>query len=91
LAERKSALPASGKAARDVVRTQRISLQSLSDDEFVGSDIAARILNLAPMTLQTWRCRKCGPAFYKIGRLAYYRVADLAAWLAKQRQEPTAI
>jgi hypothetical protein len=76
------------KAVRGLPRAQKINLRNLPDEEFVSSEIAARVLGLAPVTLQTWRCRKCGPAFYKIGRLAYYRGADLVAWLAKQRQEP---
>lgn len=66
-------------------------MAKLQDEDLLSNDEAARFLAIAPQTLATWRCRERGPAYYKIGRMAYYRVADLKAWIEKQRREPGGI
>jgi hypothetical protein len=60
------------------------------DDDLLTNEQAAGFLRISPETLLTWRCRQRGPAYYKIGRFAYYRVADLKAWREAQRREPVA-
>ncbi|OCX70727.1 hypothetical protein A6M27_15700 [Acidithiobacillus thiooxidans] len=48
---------------------------------------AALILQVKPSTLQNWRCTgRYDLPFVKTGRLVRYRVADIAAWIAKRRQ-----
>jgi hypothetical protein len=54
----------------------------------LSNDQAAAFLKIGPTTLLTWRSMKRGPAYYKIGRFAYYRVADLKAWMEMQRRDP---
>lgn len=69
---------------------RKINLDELPNEKHLSTEDAAAGLGLSPDTLQTWRCRKRGPAYYKIGRLAYYCVADLKTWREKQRCEPKA-
>lgn len=38
--------------------------------------------------LNQWRHRRCGPAYYKIGRKVLYSGSDLNAWIAARRVEP---
>lgn len=38
---------------------------------------------VSPATLATWRSRDNGPPFVKIGGRVLYRLADIAAWEAK--------
>lgn len=50
----------------------------------------AALLVLGPYsTLAHWRSEGRGPAFLKIGRRVAYSGADLNAWLAERRIEPT--
>jgi hypothetical protein len=39
--------------------------------------------------LAQWRHKGVGPAYYKIGRKVIYRGADLNAWLAANRVDPS--
>ena len=44
------------------------------------------VLGVKTSTLATWRCTgRYNLPFIKTGRLVRYRVADLAAWIAKRR------
>ncbi|MDE0520919.1 MAG: helix-turn-helix domain-containing protein [Boseongicola sp.] len=47
-------------------------------------------LGVPVRTLRNWRHLGRGPAYHKIGSICYYRGADVNAWLAKNRVEPTA-
>lgn len=51
---------------------------------------AAEYLGLQPETLDTWRCRGGGPAFFKAGRLVRYLRSDLDEWLLSRRVNCTA-
>lgn len=42
---------------------------------------AASFLRLSPATLATWASRSKGPAFFKAGGRAVYRMADLYSFL----------
>jgi hypothetical protein len=82
-----------GKTAivrRLTLKTGTPAPAAAQDDELLPNDEAAAFLRISPDTLLTWRCRHRGPAYYKVGRFAYYRLADLKAWLEKQRREPKA-
>ena len=47
---------------------------------------ASIVLDVKPATLCNWRCTgRYNLPFIKTGRLVRYRVADLAAWIAKRR------
>jgi len=41
----------------------------------------ADILGVTPPTLANWRCRRHGPAYVRVGRLARYRVDDVEAYI----------
>ncbi len=78
--------PASGQRPKPAGGSA--SQATLQDDELLSNDQAAAFLKISPETLLTWRCRHRGPAYYKIGRFAYYRVADIKTWRETQRREP---
>jgi excisionase family DNA binding protein len=42
---------------------------------------AARILGVHQGTLVTWRSRKKGPAYIKVGNRVRYRMEDLRQWI----------
>jgi hypothetical protein len=44
---------------------------------------------LSPRTLERWRWLGQGPAFVKLGRRVAYRVADIEAFEAAQRHDPS--
>jgi Helix-turn-helix domain len=48
----------------------------------------AKQLNLTPQTLRKWRRQGKGPAFIKIGRRIFYRVASCDAWLKSREIQP---
>lgn len=49
---------------------------------------AARILDVAPMTLRHWRSAGTGPPFIKLGGRVRYRATDLEDWIESQLVEP---
>jgi hypothetical protein len=51
---------------------------------------AAAMLGVEESTLAQWRCAGIGPAYFKIGRRAFYADNDLKAWITAQRREPAA-
>jgi hypothetical protein len=48
------------------------------------------MLGVEESTLAQWRCLGTGPAYFKIGRRAFYADADVRSWLSVQRREPAA-
>ena len=42
---------------------------------------AAEFLSVSSRTLQSWRARKEGPVFIKLGRTVRYRLSDLIQWI----------
>lgn len=66
------------------------AVASVDPEELIGNDQAAKLIGVAPETLVQWRYLGRGPCFLKVGRLVWYRRADLAAWLAAQRRDPAA-
>ena len=52
----------------------------------INEEQASIVLDVKPSTLGNWRCTgRYNLPFIKTGRLVRYRVADLAAWIAKRR------
>jgi hypothetical protein len=48
----------------------------------VDQTAAAALIGLKnPKTLAQWRLRRCGPPYFKVGRLCRYDPAQLRAWL----------
>lgn len=51
---------------------------------------AAKFLRATVHSLERWRSAGGGPTFTKIGRRVVYSLADLEAWVARQRRDHTA-
>jgi phage terminase Nu1 subunit (DNA packaging protein) len=52
----------------------------------INQEQAAAVLGVKPATLCNWRCTgRYALPYVRAGRLIRYRVADLAAWIAKRR------
>ena len=60
-----------------------------STQVLVGEATAARLLDLAPKTLQRWRWSGRGPVHYKVGGSVKYRVQDLEEFILAGRRQPT--
>jgi hypothetical protein len=86
---------ASGKAATRSNRkapAPAIDLGVLKEnpDQLYSNEAAAAFLGVLPNTPLNWRYLDRGPPYYTVGRQAYYRAADLAAFLSRRRHEPPA-
>jgi hypothetical protein len=51
---------------------------------------AAEFLDVEPCTMESWRCFKKGPPYYKVSGSIFYFEDDLEKFLAASRVEPTA-
>ena len=53
----------------------------------INEKLASEVLSVKVSTLTNWRTTgRYNLPYIKVGRLVRYRVADLAAWIAKRRQ-----
>ena len=53
----------------------------------INEKLASEVLGVKVSTLTNWRTTgRYNLPYIKVGRLVRYRVADLAAWIAKRRQ-----
>lgn len=59
-------------------------------DKLLERDRVAEMLCVPASTLANWASEGKGPAFFKVGRHARYREADVLAWLEGQRRTPEA-
>ena len=50
----------------------------------------ATLTQISPDTLRTWRCRRVGPRFLKIGSSVRYRPEDIDAFIASRLTETAA-
>jgi hypothetical protein len=66
-----------------------VLLDDLGPVPFVTTETAARFLALSPHSLECYRTKGTGPAFYKFGKAVRYAVADLEAWIAVCRHNQT--
>jgi len=60
------------------------SMEGIEDLVLVDTRVAARILGLAPTTLNLMRVQKRGPAYYKLGKTVRYSTADLTEFATRQ-------
>lgn len=67
-----------------------VVIEDLGPVAFVTTETAAQYLALSPHSLECYRAKGTGPAFYKFGKAVRYAVADLEAWIAECRQTQTA-
>lgn len=67
-----------------------VVIDDLGPVPFVTTETAARYLALSPHSLECYRAKGTGPAFYKFGKAVRYAVADLEAWIATCRHSQTA-
>lgn len=57
----------------------RESLDLLTEEEFASA------LGVTTNTLMTWRSRREGPEYTKLGKTVFYRREDVRTWIAKNR------
>lgn len=58
-------------------------------EPFVDEKRGAKHLGVSPRTMQRWRMTGTGPPWFRIGRLAKYRIADLTTWAEAQARTST--
>ncbi len=58
-------------------------------ENLLTEEQVSEILSLSIRTLQGWRCRKRGPAYFKIGRTIFYDKSDISAYINAQKHETT--
>lgn len=80
----KSRWPSPDLVARAVL------VEDLGPVAFVTTEEAARFLALSPHSLECYRAKGTGPAFYKFGKAVRYAIRDLEAWLSQCRHNQTA-
>jgi predicted DNA-binding transcriptional regulator AlpA len=51
-------------------------------DRLISTEEAAAILDLKPGTLATWRVRRFGPSFVRLGKAVRYRESDVRAFVS---------
>ena len=73
----------------DVV-ARSVVVEDLGPVAFVTTEEAARFLALSPHSLECYRAKGTGPAFYKFGKAVRYAVTDLDAWILACRHSQTA-
>jgi hypothetical protein len=57
-------------------------------DSLVSEVEAAEILDVTKFCLRSWRTKKIGVPYVRVGRLCRYRVSDLQQFLDAHRVEP---
>ena len=55
---------------------------------YINSKEAEKLLGLKPNTLRSWRCRRIGPPYYKVGRNVMYCYYELLEWLKARKHTP---
>jgi len=59
------------------------------NNDFLNTRQAAKLVGLAPNTLEIWRLRGCGPKYIKFGRAVRYRLTDLETYIQEQTRQST--
>jgi phage terminase Nu1 subunit (DNA packaging protein) len=52
-------------------------------DKLIKSRELAGMLDVAPVTVRSWRMRGIGPPFLKQGNLVRYRLSAVERWISK--------
>lgn len=66
-----------------------VLIEELGPVPLVTTEEAARFLALSPHSLECYRAKGTGLAFYKFRKAVRYAVADLDVWIAKSRHTQT--
>lgn len=61
-----------------------MNASNIDADRLLTEHEASDRLGVSPSTLNSWRVRRVGPAFVRVGRLVRYRAAALTAWITAQ-------
>jgi len=61
----------------------------MQNTDFLNTRQAAKLVGLAPNTLEIWRLRGCGPKYIKFGRAVRYRLTDLESYIQAQTRQST--
>ena len=59
----------------------------LDDDETVALIFELRGVTVATPTLRSWRRRRTGPAWSRVGKRVRYRRSDMVLWLEGQASD----
>lgn len=59
-------------------------MANIESDKLLDEREAAELIGVSPSTLNSWRVRRVGPRFLKIGRLVKYRASAISAWIDAQ-------
>lgn len=73
-------------AAGDAVGLRQVEAEVLPDQTLKRKDAAA-FLGVRPQTLSRWAVRGEGPAYFRLGKFVFYRLADLVAYKARHAVE----
>ena len=57
--------------------------------QYMSTQQVAAYLGLSPRTLESYRCRGGGPAFYVFGSVVRYLLSDVVTWASKRRRHST--
>jgi hypothetical protein len=69
-------------------RVERLEAARPPPDQLLTQEQAAAYIGVKPPTLATWRHYGKGPPFRKVGRSAFYKMADVERWLDDQAVIP---
>ena len=60
-------------------------MEITTDDDLLTTEELARIMRVAPITLQHWRAESRGPAWLKLGKAVRYQREAVAQFYAENR------
>jgi hypothetical protein len=68
---------------------RKTTMNNVLSEEYFEQSVIARRLKMSEKSLESWRCRGCGPPFIRVGRLIRYRWSDVEGWLDSRRMTST--
>jgi hypothetical protein len=72
-----------------IKRVQRLeAARPPPDQQLLSQEQAATYIGVKPPTLAAWRHYGKGPHYLKVGRSAFYKLADIERWLDAQAVIP---
>lgn len=81
-----SRVPGDHAAAAASIGLPQVEAEVLPDQTLKRKDAAA-FLGVRPPTLSRWAVRGEGPAYFRLGKFVFYRLADLVAYKAAHSVE----
>lgn len=57
----------------------------------IDADEMAALLQVSHLTLTTWRWRRCGPPFIKVGKKIFYPLSEFATWIGDESARQNAV